>query len=154
MKPLIGVLLSVCLVVGQQAGLKPGSSRVWVEFQVDGVSRKAPRWIEFVEPNGTVYRESIADGAFSIPKGIDTPVAVNLQFESRRLRFEPVWPTKFEGKWVIGIDKPPFDPENDSERYRVEEPKELWFISFEPPGSDGTRMVVSVPRGRVAAEKR
>ena len=151
MKSLVGLLLSASLGVSQQPGLKPRPDRVLVEFQVDGTPRKAPTWIEFVQLNGIVHRETITGGAFSVPESMCTSVAVRLRFERRALLFEPVWPAKFEGKWIIGIDKPPFDPENDSDRYRVEKPKELWFISFQPSASDGTRIVVSVPRGRAAA---
>jgi len=148
MRIYFALLLAVSLLLSQIHGRSQLQPKVEVEFQLDGKRQRAPSSVDFVESNGTVQSESIVNGEFRVPGSLDSPVAVRLRFLDRTLLFSQVYPSKFQGKWVVGIDKPPFDPENISARFQQEKPKELWFISFEPTLGEGTRIVVSIPSGK------
>ena len=145
--PVLGLLICNTHIRSQS------QSKVVVEFQLDGKRQPAPSFIEFIDADGTIRNESIVGDAFNVPRNLKSPVTVRLRFLDRTLLFSEVYPSKFEGKWVIGIDEPPFDPENFSSRYRKEKLKELWYIGFEPSKGDGTRIVVAIPMGNNSSGK-
>jgi hypothetical protein len=139
------VKLCICLAVASLSGLQV-PEYVAVEFAFDGRKAMGPAEIEFIEPGVAVKTKGITDGRFSVPSDLGRSVTVQLRLEGRLLSFPSIPPNRFSGQWLIGIDLPPFDPENDSPDYRKEKPKELWYISFQPTRTEGTRMIVSIPR--------
>lgn len=117
---------------------------VRIEFEVDGVSSKAPDRIEFYDATGKlVLTEPIRDGTFKAPE-IAEPLEVRLQFKGRNLAFPEVYPSKFLCSWRVGIDLPPLDPDRMSEGWKGRKPKEVWYIEFSPPDGDGTILEIAV----------
>src|SRR5580765_3798618 len=117
MKACVAILFAFGFLLSQTYGRSQSQIKVAVEFQLDGKRQAAPSVIEFIQIDGTIQKVSILDDAFEVPRDLKSPVAVRLRFRDRTLLFNEVNPSKFEGKWVIGIDQPPFEPENASPRY-------------------------------------
>ena len=121
------------------------SSKLDIQFQMDGKPQKAPSDIEIVFPDGHILNRPIENGKFQAPDDLKVPVTVRIKFKGRTLEFPSVYPAKFApGRWVVEIDRPPFELENDPGRKEKAKVKELWIIKFESFTGDGTVMVVSV----------
>ena len=120
-------------------------ARIRIEFEVCGKTRSGPRVIEFHRSQRLLSRQPIVHGGFESPALGGTAVDVHLRLDGRPLVFRDVPASKFQGSWKVGIDRPPFQEENASSVAAAARPRELWFIQFDPPTGDGTRMVVSIP---------
>ena len=121
-------------------------SQIKVQFEFCGKRRSSPSAIGFHQGQELRSREPIIGGAFDIPSIEGTTVDVHVRFLGRALVFPGV-PVKrlVEGTWIIGVDRPPFQPENASSSAASSNPGEVWFIDFKPLAGDGTRVVVASP---------
>lgn len=85
-------------------------------------------------------------GGFIIPNVVDLTrnQTVVLAFKKYRLEFTNLKPHVFDGKWKIGVDLEPFDPE----LLETDDPKNVAFIYFAEFdfGGRGSKIVVRIDR--------
>lgn len=83
---------------------------------------------------------------FIIPDVIDLTrnQTVVFAFKKYRLEFKNLKPSDFDGKWKIGVDLEPFDPE----LLETDDPKNVAFIYFAEFdfGGRGSKIVVRIDR--------
>lgn len=119
------------------------SKSVKFRFEVDGVPKKGHPTIVLYAGDQKV-EAAISDNSFVFPSALDKHEKVNVRFISGEynLLFESVYLAKFEGEWVIGVDKKPFDKANTASAQSGRQIREIHYIDFSPLQGDGTRMVV------------
>lgn len=134
------VFLLLSLLVSQvNAQLKP----VKFKFEVDGKPVKSqPKIILYV--GDKKIEAEISGSSFVVPPEFQKQEKVNVHFISGKydLLFESVYLSKFEGEWVIGVDKKPFDKDNAASAQLGRQIKQIQYINFNSTQGDGTRIVV------------
>jgi hypothetical protein len=118
---------------------------VKVTFEVDGkeVHQKFKIMLyagdEIIEPR-------MVEGGFIVPPEIKKYEKVGVRFTSEGddLFFDPVYLSKFETEWVVGVDRKPFALENISSSRTRKKTKLIFYINFISKEGDGTRMVVAI----------
>ena len=119
------------------------SKSVEFRFEVDGAPKKGhPRIVLYA--GDEKVEASISDSDFVFPSSLQKYEKVDVRFISGKynLLFESVYLSKFEGEWVIGVDRKPFDKDNIASAQPGRHIREIYYINFNPLHGDGTRMVV------------
>jgi len=119
-----------------------------VTFEVDGKEVDQEFRILLYVDNKVIEPTRVGK-SFVVPPELKDHEKVHVRFLSGKydLSFDPVYAPKFETRWVVGIDNPPFDSENTDAEDPPEKRKRLlviWYIVFAPSDGDGTRLVVKV----------
>ena len=119
------------------------SKPVKFRFEVDGLPMKGRPKIVLYAADQKV-EAAISGNSFVFPSALEKYEKVNVRFISGKynLLFESVYLSKFEGEWVIGVDKEPFDKDNTASAQPGRQIREIHYITFSPLQGDGTRMVV------------
>jgi hypothetical protein len=91
--------------------------------------------------------EPLRDGnSFFVPREIDSSiVTVRFITGSYDLLFYPIYPSKFNTDWVIGVDKKPFDIDNASSE-EARNLKMIYYLQFVSHTGDDTILVVTIPK--------
>lgn len=95
--------------------------------------------------------EPIRDGnSFSVPQEINNSV-VSVRFISAGydLLFYPIYPSKFDTDWIIGVDKKPFDPD-DASPQEARNLKMIYYLQFVSHDGDDTILTVNVRKKKRA----
>ena len=133
----------ICLIALLIVQVSAQAKVVKFRFEIEGKPVK-------VRPKVTLYAEAekvelgVTDDHFVVPVHLEKTEKLNVRFTAGKydLFFESVYLSKFEGEWIIGIDKKPFDLENTASAQPGKQIKQINYINFQPPQGDGTRMVV------------
>jgi hypothetical protein len=89
--------------------------------------------------------EPVRDGnSFFVPQEVDNSI-VTVRFISSGydLLFHPIYPSKFDADWIIGVDNKPFDTDNVSPE-EARNVKMVYYSQFVSREGDDTILVVSV----------
>jgi len=126
----------------------PADRWVKVKFEVDGKTVDQEFKV-LLYANNQVIEPTITGKNFELPPKLESVQTMKVRFLSGEydLFFDSVHTTAFDTKWVIGVDKPPFDDENiDSEEPAPFGKKLLiiYYINFVPKNAEGTRLMVKV----------
>jgi hypothetical protein len=133
-----------CLVVINSAQAQDRKVKV-LRFEVDKKEIKSSFEIIFYLNDMKI--EPLWDGnSFVVPREIgDSVVSVRFISGDYDLLFYPVYPSKFDTDWIIGIDKKPFDRDNASPQ-EAQNLKMIYYLQFVSHDGDDTILVVNVPK--------
>lgn len=119
------------------------SKSVEFRFEVDGVPKKGSPRVVFYAGHENL-EAAISGNNFVVPPSLYKYEKVDVRFISGEynLLFESVYLSKFEGDWVIGVDRKPFDKGNTAAAQPCRQIREIHYINFNSLQGDGTRMMV------------
>jgi hypothetical protein len=131
-----------CLVVLNSTQAQDRKVKI-VRFEVDNKEIKSDFKIMLYLNNKKI--EPSRDGnSFLVPQEIDNSV-VTVRFisDGYDLLFHPIYPSKFDTDWIVGVDKKPFDTDNASPQ-EARNLKMIYYLQFVSPNGDDTILVVNV----------
>ncbi len=134
-------LVSLVAVLATQANAQ--AKVVKLRFEIDGkLVKRQPKMVLYADSEKVEL--DFSGGSFTVPSQFQNKEKVGVRFMLGKydLLFEPVYISKFEGEWVIGVDKKPFDKDNIASAQTGKQIKQVYYINFHPLQGDGTRMVV------------
>jgi len=107
------------------------SKRVNVRLEVDGKTRITPFLVRVTSGKKT-YRMKGDGKGFTIPRNtaLQDWVDVTVQFDKHSLKFDHFNSSNFDCGWTVGVDTPPYQPENLSEGQDPTNITSLYFIRF------------------------
>jgi hypothetical protein len=118
-----------------------------VEFECDGRPMSGRFRIE-MEAGGKRLNPQLCGQGFIVPESANAAATVAVHFEigDQNLFFDPIYRVNLHAaRWLVGIDRKPFEPRNLSASRPTVEAEEIWSVEFEPKnGGDGTIMRVYV----------
>jgi hypothetical protein len=125
------------------------SPEMKVRFKVDGQEVKKPEFKVLIQVNGQTLEPKITNDGFTVPQEIGEYQKIDVRFISGKydLLFSSLTRLHFDSEWVIGVDNPPFEIQDDDSP--PETGKDLvliYFIEFHPEHAEGTRWVTKVYR--------
>lgn len=117
---------------------------VKVSFEHDGKPVKQKFKI-LIYAGGKLINPPRFENAFVIPPEIkhEEKVRVRIFFGKHNILFEPIYLSKFETDWVVGIDHKPFDQEYVN---RKDAPyvKRIYYLRFVSGTGDDTQLVLKI----------
>jgi hypothetical protein len=116
-----------------------------LRFEVDKKEIKSDYKIVFYH-NGKIIEPTLNGNDFVVPKEIqDSAVTMRFITKGYNLVFYPIYPSKFDTNWIVGVDKKPFDIENISPR-KAKKFKLIYYLQFVSDKGDDTRIVVMISK--------
>jgi hypothetical protein len=85
-----------------------------VKFEIDGKEIHQPFKILLSVKGSAIFEPAITDGSFIFPLELRSyeKVSLRLVYKEYDLDYGDVYPSKFNGEMVFGVDNKPFDEEN------------------------------------------
>lgn len=115
-----------------------------LKFEVDG-KEVNQHFKVLLYVKGNLIEPTMVENSFIIPPDIKDceTVGVRILSGDYDLIFDPVYQSKFNTDWIVGVDKKPFDQEYVSlkEARRL---KSIYYLQFVSHEGDDTRLVVKV----------
>jgi hypothetical protein len=137
------LIFLLCLLVASAAAANAQATRVRFRLEIGGKQVEShPKIILYA--GDKEIQAPVVGHTFTVPPEVEKLQKVNVRFLTGKydLFFESVYLSKFEGEWIIGVDKKPFDKENLASAQPRRQIRGIHYINFSPTTGDGTRMVV------------